>query len=255
MQLNKILGAALIGLGLAASASADVTLDPTSAAVANGALGSGAPLGFGATSLAGNGSAKGEFYISAASLFGSAVKLSDIASISYWTNKDGAAGAPDWTLLLYTAKQQGDASWYHSRLNAEPYFVNSASDPAGAWHQWSTGGDEALKFYDQPRSGTYGTYTDPTWAELTAGAVSWDGSGQSGASVDYSGEFINLFSLQTGSAWANGFDGMVDGLTITLVNGQSASVNFEGNAVPEPGSIALVGVALAGLGFARRRKA
>ena len=55
MQLNQVLCAALLAVGLAQAASADVTIDPTSALVVNGALGGSAPTGFGASSLAGNG--------------------------------------------------------------------------------------------------------------------------------------------------------------------------------------------------------
>ena len=156
-------------------ASADLTLDPDGAGVTNvnGNTGTSAP-GFGSGSFPAPGvGGKSEVYISMNSLFGHDVTIGNIASISFWTNKPGDAGDPDWTLLLYTAKTGTDdtGSFYHSRLNSEPYFTQtpSASDPSNTWHQWSTDGPNPLLFYDQPRSGNFGTYSDPTLAQLQSG--------------------------------------------------------------------------------------
>jgi hypothetical protein len=43
----------------------------------------------------------------------------------------------------------------------------------------------------------------------------------------YASRAILFFSVQTGSAWAAGFEGQVDGLRIELTDGSVANVNFE----------------------------
>lgn len=232
-----------------ASVVTTLTLLPGSAGNVTGNAGTSAP-GFGSGSWAAPGSGgKSEVYIVPSLLFSSPVTIGDISSISYWTNKGGLSTAVDWSLTLYTVPTgpgTGDsASWYRSRLTTEPYFTQSGSVTANTWHQWSTGNNaDSLRFYDSPRSGTFGTYTDPFFADLSNG------------SHDYSTESILYFSLQTGSAWANGFAGLVDGLTVTRTNGDVGIVNFEATAspVPEPGSLALVGIAIFGLAAAGRRK-
>jgi len=190
---------------------------------------------------------KSEVYIAASSLFSQPVTIGDIASISYWTNVPGATGQdtggqPNWTFYIYTPKTgSGDTgSFYHTRLNSEPYFSN-ASALANTWHQWTSGGANAMKFYDVARDGgLFGTYTDPTLAQIQSGPVTWP---TSGTSVDYRSEAVNLFSFQTGSGWGSSFNGLLDGFVVTLNNGDVGIVNFEAAApLPSPvwGGLALL---------------
>ncbi len=210
--------------------------DPGSAAgtyitgpVANvtGTLATSAP-GFGPSAWQAGGSTKAEFSVPAAVLFGHPVKVGDLASVSWWTNK--GVGIADWYNLIYTALQndnQNTGTWYRSRLNSEPYLSGGTYTP-GIWTLWSTSDAvHPLRYFDALRNGgVYGTYADPLLSAITAGAVTW----ANGAAWDYSGEQILSFSMQTGSGWASGFTGMLDGLTVTLKSGETATVNFEAYA-------------------------
>ena len=242
----------------AVSRANSITLTPSAGSNVNGNAGASAP-GFPTGSWQAPGvGGKSELYVAASTLFSTPVKIDDIASISYWTNKGTTAADPDWTFLIYTALTgSGDTgSFYHSRLNSEPYFTSTPSVPANTWHQWSTSDpSNPMRFYDQPRSGTFGTYTDPTLAQLQAGTVTWGNS----VSNDYGGETINIFSLQTGSAWANGFTGLVDGVTIKLNNGEVGTINLEAAPVVPLPAAAWMGMTLIGgvggfKGFRRMRK-
>lgn len=243
-------------------ASADLTLYPNSPGVTNviGNTSTSAP-GFGTGSFQAPGTNKSEIYILPSSLFTGDVTIKDITSISFWTNKPGSAGGPDWSLYLYTKTTgSGDTgSFYHTRLVAEPLYSNTPSVTPNTWHEWSTNdASNPLRFYDQARDGNIqGTNSDPTLATLQSGPFSWP----SGSTYDYStsNDKILYFSLQTGSQWANGFTGLVDGLTINLTGGRSASVNLEAaTPTPEPSTMTLVlsgGVfGLFGLWRQRRRQ-
>lgn len=255
--MNRFVLGTLSFLALAASSAlADsVTLYPTGVPNTIGNTTTSAP-GFAGESWQANATtagAKSEVYIPIGLLFSHAVSISDIKSISYWTNKPGASGDVDWGLYIYTNSSPGgipagdSATWYRSRLTAEPYFSNTptGSDPANTWHQWATNGSNPLLFYDSNRNGgLLGTYTDPTLATLQSGPVSWPAA----QTHDYTGETIKYISFQTGSGWANGFTGLLDGLTVTLNDDEVGTANFEATPLPSVGSTGMVMLAALGLG-------
>ncbi|MEO6447558.1 MAG: hypothetical protein ABIZ91_18670, partial [Gemmatimonadaceae bacterium] len=177
--------------------------------------------------------AKSEMYFTPTTLFTRDVTLSEVKSLSYWT-KTGATHAADprdWALVIYTKPYAGDVStpsWYGDRIGSEPYFSAGINDPANTWNEWSTGGaTNTLRFFESttgPPGATFGSYTDSTWAQLIGGYA------LSGAL--YASHEVLFFSVQTGSAWANGFTGQVDGVRIELFDGSVATINFEPNLPP-----------------------
>jgi hypothetical protein len=222
---------ALLSVLVVSAATTNLTVTPTSPVYDGtnvvGVPGDAAP-DFANGSLASNGVAKTDMQFPVASLFGRDVTLGEVAKMSYWT-KTGAAHSVDprdWYLTIYTKPYAGDfssAAWYGDRIGAEPYFSINLLDPANTWNQWTTdGASNKLRFFESTQGApgaTFGSYTDPDWATLTAGnALSGD---------PYAGHEILYFSVQTGSAWAAGFTGQVDGLRIELTDGSVATVNFE----------------------------
>jgi hypothetical protein len=198
-----------------------------------------APTGWGSGSWQGPATGKSNYHIwhdaQMADLFGPShgLKMSDLDSLSFWTKSTDY----NWWLTIYT-KTEGDGgdsgSWYDSRLHAHPGSLSST------WQLSST--DTDLKFYDSPRG-----YNSPlaTLDDLTTGSF-WG--------HDYTDEELLSITLQSNSGW-DGFDGQVDGLTITLKDGREGKVNLE--PVPEPGTIILLGSGLLGLlgyGVYRKKK-
>lgn len=153
------------------------------------------------------------------------MSIADLDEISYFTNRpSGTPAGRDWWIQIYTRKTGSgdDASWYHRR------YINNYNDHTniGNWTQYSTSGSMTFN----RNSGAGGP--EQTLAQLIAA----DGS-----------DLIEMISVQTDSGW-NGFDGYMDGLEITLTNGNVGQVNF----VPEPMTMALLG--LGGLGLMRRKR-
>jgi hypothetical protein len=190
-----------------------------------------APAGFGVDSWQGPATGKSNWharylsngdYLSA--LFpteAADLTIADLASISYFTNRAiGTATGRDWWIQIYTRMDGvNDPSWYGYK------FTNNygAHTSTGVWTQYST--DSGMTFGGQ------------TLSQLAA---------------TYGNEKIEMISIQTNSSW-NGFDGCVDGLTITLTSGSVGKVNFE--AVPEPGTLSLLGMGVFGLiGYLWRRQ-
>ena len=184
--------------------------------------------GAGSGSLGSSGVAKSEAYFTPESLFGRAVTLGEIAAISYWT-KTGATHAVDprdWYLAIYTKPYAGDRStptWYGDRIGTEPYFSASIADPASTWNKWSTNGaTNQLRFFESTAGApgaTFGSYSDPDWATFVA-TNALSGAARGTQEVLY-------ISTQTGSAWAAGFTGAIDGLRVELSDGSVAVVDFE----------------------------
>jgi len=201
-------------------------------------VGDGAP-GFAAGSIAADGLGKSEFYFYPAQLFGKEVTLGEIESISYWTKKGDlhTVNPADWFVNLYTKPYVGDvssASWYGERIGTEPYLSAALNAPINTWNNWTTDGSEnKLRFFESTAGApgaNFGSYVDPDWSTFVAG------NSLSGAS--YASRELLSVSVQTGSAWADGFFGQVDGLTVTLTDNTVGSVNFEAE-IPFEASIVI----------------
>ncbi|PHQ82829.1 MAG: hypothetical protein COB69_00630 [Phycisphaera sp.] len=231
-----------------------------------GVFGDAAP-GFGTGSFQANGATKTAINMSPEILFGSGASftIDDIANISFWTKQTVLPSDPgtylNWYLEIYTATEADgqDDSWYRKRINFEPYFspdLSDANQPANSWVQWSTDASaNQLRVFDANRGASgsvFGTYTDPFLTDLQAGPVNWStfNAAYSSTPATYETDSVWFMAISTGSGWASGFDGQVDGVTVTLTNGQIATIDFE--AIPAPGAASLF--ALAGLAVSRRRR-
>ena len=196
-----------------------------------------APTGFGPDSWQGPASGKTNWHAryladgnKLSALFpddAATMTIADLAEISYFTKRpSGILAGRDWWVQIYTRPTgSGDkSSWYHDR------FINNYGEHTniGSWTQYSTDSGE-MTFH----SNGWGVIGVSTLAELITAAGSQE---------------IEMISVQTDSGW-DGFDGYMDGLEITLTNGNVGQVNF----VPEPATICILG--LGGLLLRRKRKA
>jgi hypothetical protein len=226
--LVAVVSTLILGAAVATAATAtDLTVTPSTPVFdSNNVVGvaNDAAPGFDYGSFASNGVAKTDMYFTPDALFARDVTLGEVASMSYWTKKGDthAVDPADWYLTIYTKPYAGDvssATWYGDRIGTEPYFSANLNDPADTWNRWSSdGADNTLRFFESTL-GYFGGYGDPHWAAFVSGnALSGD---------PYAGHEVLFFSVQTGSAWAAGFTGQVDGLTVELTDGSVATANFE----------------------------
>jgi hypothetical protein len=202
---------------------APVTADPTT----------GAP-GWGSSSFISNitggvNSNYSEFQVNLDALFGRTLTINDLQSISY-NSKNNAGSAQDWDIRLYTDPQPGDIHFYHSRFEANPPVTSG-------WQTWST--DSNLKI-SNVHSGTNNSDT-PLNATLTD------------LHANYGTEKILYLSFIAGASGntlpiANN----LDGISIKLSDGSVANINLA--AVPEPASVFMIGLGVAGLLFVVKRR-
>ncbi|MEX0886372.1 MAG: hypothetical protein WD009_08030 [Phycisphaeraceae bacterium] len=249
MDITRALAAAIfvtVATCASTAAGASLTVDETYAGIQGqpvvGAEGDHAP-GFATGSWQAGGNGWTQIYLDPMDLFGRAVTVGELQSISYWTRKDNAGTEVDWYLHIYTDPYAGSpgSAWYGNRINTEPYFAQNLDAPADQWNEWVTDADEdnRLRFYDSS-TGYFGSYTDGFLQDLVNDPA-------------YADQSILTFALAIGSGWADGFTGQVDGLTITLADSTTATVNME--VIPLPPA-ALAGLALlgaVGLGRVLRR--
>jgi len=234
----------------------DPRIDPNPA---SGAAGQYPASEWGSGSWQANGINKSQVYLSPLSVFGSSnVTLGDISSISYFTNKatTHVASAPDWYFQVYTESFLNNSGrWYGFRVTSEPYFAKNLTETVGTWTEWQTGDastTNAMRYFDSSH-GYFGSYTDPLWDAYLATNAYDDAQNLLGIMAD---QKILSVTMGTGSGWAAGFTGKLDGLSFVMDNGDIHKVNFEASApvaTPEPGTMLLMGIGVAGAALLSRR--
>jgi len=152
-------------------------------------------------------------------LLGRPMVVGEIHSVTYYTKKATlhTVDAADWYFQFYTDPYVGGhATWYGDRVQTEPYFAENLTETAGTWTQWATaeGADNRLRFFDSsPPANYYGSYTDGFLDDLTS-------------DPHYTAQPVMLMYLGVGSAWAASFDGLLDGVVVELISGETMSFNF-----------------------------
>jgi hypothetical protein len=216
---------------------------------------------FGMVSTSGTGKGDLEYYnvdFSTLSLK-SMGKLSDLSALSYDWYRDGTSTnnpiQQPSIRLMYDADGDFNTTSDRGFLVYERYYTTGTNAPVDQWVS-----DDVLNFQGAGTS-AYMWLNNPGnpngSTEEVFNRTLQDWATTSNPNANYpslnAGAVIYGFNVGFGSGWSGTFSGAVDNVTIGF-NGNSQNFNFETKAVPEPTSIAALGLGVAAM-LRRRRKA
>src|SRR5690606_31756477 len=167
-----------------------------------------------------------------------AFTVGELASIQVHTRRD-LETSPDLTMVLFTTPsaeaEQNTASWYQSRLHAELGGARELNAPVGTWSAFSyDAGENQLVVWDfRDSSVTLGIHPQDrqfTLAEAQEGPVTPEGEEEA---RDYRDQTVKFLTFMTYSGTQE-HDVSIDGITITLKDGRTATIDLEGPAEEAP---------------------